>query len=511
MQLRLNRRQRRLIGQHLVEIVTPRTNTAAITPAENLLAAISLAEPFSLELAATSRARWFVARAGSSAMRRHLSEQLGVAYPQAEVRLLDLQRHPSLDPALLGPNEQMAACSMRLRAPEYLPLRTFTDLELSGERAPQADPVLGLISAIGSVPDRWRALTQLVLRPAPDNWSDGYLRLAVEHPLAGERTERTSLTSVFLMAGLLVAGCVLFQGYQWYLDADWLRLGLLAGGVPSGAFATVAGVRRFGGQRIYDMQLVKEKVGPIAYVTEVRQAVFAPADVEPELVTDHLRRISTAYRQFNLAAGNGFIAERLRTTETDLRSLEPLGPTSVLNMHEAAALWHLPQAQADTVLVERTAARKFLPVPFALTRGCRIGLSKNQGREIAVFLPEDLLRRHLLLVAKTRRGKSTLLLTIAMYVLAWPVAAASERPALVVVDPHRDLVRAVLCNIPSERRADVVFLDVADQVRPFGLNLLDVGLGWPRDKAVANTLTVFQREFDEFWGPRMEDASDSPC
>ncbi|MDE3076955.1 MAG: hypothetical protein KGJ86_16180, partial [Chloroflexota bacterium] len=96
--------------------------------------------------------------------------------------------------------------------------------------------------------------------------------------------------------------------------------------------------------------------------------------------------------------------------------------------------------------------------------------------------------------------------SIATHVLRWPVAAASERPALVIVDPHRDLVRAVLSNIPAERRPDVVFLDVADQVRPFGLNLLDVGLGWSRDKAVANTLTVFQREFDEYWGPRMEDA-----
>jgi hypothetical protein len=53
----------------------------------------------------------------------------------------------------------------------------------------------------------------------------------------------------------------------------------------------------------------------------------------------------------------------------------------------------------------------------------------------------------------------------------------------------------------------VVFLDVANAVRPFGLNLLDTGLGWDRDRAVANTLIVFQREWGEqYWGPRMEDA-----
>ena len=38
------------------------------------------------------------------------------------------------------------------------------------------------------------------------------------------------------------------------------------------------------------------------------------------------------------------------------------------------------------------------------------------------------------------------------------------------------------------------------------MNLLDVGLGWDRDQAVGNALRVFKREFDAFWGPRMEDA-----
>src|SRR4029079_497493 len=55
-------------------------------------------------------------------------------------------------------------------------------------------------------------------------------------------------------------------------------------------------------------------------------------------------------------------------------------------------------------------------------------------------------------------------------------------------------------------RDAVVYLDAAERERPFGLNLLDTGLGWDRDKAVANTLVIFRRQFDRFWGPRMEDA-----
>src|SRR5207245_11360418 len=72
--------------------------------------------------------------------------------------------------------------------------------------------------------------------------------------------------------------------------------------------------------------------------------------------------------------------------------------------------------------------------------------------------------------------------------------------------PHRDLAAAALCLVPPRRSTDVVFLDVADRERPFGLNLLDVGLGWDRDRAVANTLAVFQHEWGErYWRPRLED------
>jgi len=77
---------------------------------------------------------------------------------------------------------------------------------------------------------------------------------------------------------------------------------------------------------------------------------------------------------------------------------------------------------------------------------------------------------------------------------------------VVLVDPHRDLALAALSLVPRERQADVVYLDVSNRRRPFGINLLDVGLGWDRDQATANTLRIFRREFDGFWGPRMEDA-----
>src|SRR4051812_6515231 len=119
----------------VLEVVTPRTNAATITPAENFLAALSLRESFSLEIAATRTARWFLVRAGSAAMRRHLEEQLAAAYPQATLRPLDAAHIPAMDPARCRPDDHMAACALILQAPPYLPLRTFRDVDLAADRA----------------------------------------------------------------------------------------------------------------------------------------------------------------------------------------------------------------------------------------------------------------------------------------------------------------------------------------------------------------------------------------
>lgn len=513
----LNRRGPEAPPAALVEVVTPRTNTATLTAAENLLAAITSRDTFSLEIAATSEQRWFLARAAHAPARAQLESQLAVAYPQADLRPLAVARFPGLDPAVCGPYEQVALTTLVLREAECLPLRTFRDAELGdgsgGRPNTQADPILGILGALGALPEGWRALAQLVLRPAPDNWSVDYLRFALENPLAEERAARASAGSseassgpVIALALLLVLGAIGLQCYKWYRHGDWLYLGALALGLFVGAPALLTLIYRLRARRLYDPRLVEEKISRPAYLTQLRLAVFAPANVPPAAVEAQLDRLAAAYRPFSHGAGNGFVARSPGRGPHELRALAFLpGPRVTLNTRELAGLWHLPQASADVSFLERTAARQRLPLSITVSRGCRIGESIHQGRRIPVALPDDLLRRHLLLVAKTRRGKSSLMLRLFQYLTT--MRASDGRPgALVLVDPHRDLAHAALGLVPAHRRPSVVILDVADRERPFGLNLIDAGLGWDRDKAISNTLAIFRHQFDTFWGPRMEDA-----
>jgi hypothetical protein len=395
-------------------------------------------------------------------------------------------------------------------------LRIPRDAEIAADRAAQADPLLGVLAALGGIPRGWRALAQLVLFPAPAKWADSHLRRTLEHALEPERAQRVRSNSsagtgwggVVLAAVFLVAVIVLPWLWSLYVTGGWLLVSLMA--VPG---AVVLGVlyvvwMRLSDHPLYDVELVKEKLSRPAARVELRVSLYAPNTVPPPEVQARLEQLIAAYQPYDLQRSNGFVARELDVLDVAdaLSAPVPVGPTqslATLTTRELAGLWHLVQAADDVGLVERTTARRFLPLPETVAEGARIGSAEDGlGHTVAVHLGAGLLRRHALLVAKTRKGKSGLLRRI------WHQLVTLETgipPAVVLVDPHSDLARQALGLVPPDRQTDVVYLDIGRALtRPFGLNLLDIGLGWTRDQLVENALRVFRHEFDNFWGPRME-------
>lgn len=128
------------VPPRLVEIISPRGQAPGIAAVESLLGSVGFQETFSLEMAATESARWFLARAGNEQHLDDLESQLRASYPQSDLRHLDTAAFPSLDPTRLGQGEQVVACALGLRGPGYLPLRTFEDGHAYGSRASETDP-----------------------------------------------------------------------------------------------------------------------------------------------------------------------------------------------------------------------------------------------------------------------------------------------------------------------------------------------------------------------------------
>ena len=527
--LRRNRGLVRAPAEQLLEVVTPRTNAALISPAENMCGALTLhtgepgGGPVALEIVADGERSRFFVRTDTSIQQRQLRGQIGAAYPQAALRSLEPVMLPTGDPVRVGPHEQIACYTMVLRVGDHLPIRTFQDRDLDSDAgAAQADPVLGVLGALDDLPSGWRALSQVVLlEPAPMNWARAYQRLALQNPVSAERSARsdsgTSLASVISIFGLGLAAVVGLNAWSAWQRGDWRTVALITAGLLGAAGLGLLAYLRFGRRELHDPRLVQEKLSRDACRVELRLAVIAPSHAAPDAVRARLERLASAYRPFALAAGNSLVQRPVRAPMPDLRVLAPVGRPCLLNSRELACLWHLPQAADDVPFVERTTARRRLPLPSTVAvgpsgEGCQIGSSQHQGHNVPVVLPPGLLRRHLLAIAKTRRGKSSLMLRFVHHLMLAGTSGPGRRESgpnkrcIILVDPHSDLARAALALVPLERRADVVYLDIANRKRPFGVNLLDVGLGWDRDQAVGNALRVFRREFNAFWGPRMEDA-----
>ncbi len=70
-----------------------------------------------------------------------------------------------------------------------------------------------------------------------------------------------------------------------------------------------------------------------------------------------------------------------------------------------------------------------------------------------------------------------------------------------MIDPKGDLVEDILNRIPTGREQDVDLLDPHDQTPP-GLNVLE---GPDKELVVDQTVGIFRRVFERFWGPRTDD------
>src|SRR5579859_2071470 len=335
----------------LVELVSPRTNGASYTSIEHLFAALSREGGVSLEIGGDATARRFYVRVAGPRAQGLLQGQLSAAYPQTRARAA------SIDPALRRSGEQIAVSRLELREPEYLPLRIPRDVDIASDRAPQADPLLGVLAALGAMPAGWRALAQLVLQPARRNWARRHLRRTLEHALEPERAERARTSSgsssgwggVALAAAFLAAVVVLPRLWAIYLANGWLPLALVAAPAAIALGGLYALWIQLSERPLYDLELVKEKLSRPAARAELRLAVLAPATVAPAEVRARLEHVIAAYHAYDLERGNGLVARSLPVPETAdaLCSPVPLGKPrrlATLTTRELAGLWHLVQA-----------------------------------------------------------------------------------------------------------------------------------------------------------------------
>ncbi len=488
----------------LLAVTPPRTGERTLLGVENLLASIAVPEPFSLEIAGGAGGVTLMARCREGQVVRG---QIASHYPQARIS----EVAPEDDPLRLEEGEQAWTMTLRSAGPEYVPLRTFRDGDVTD---PGSDPLLALIGAVSDLDPGERVVARLLLRSLGPEWAVHHQRLVQERPpsraaqpapspQAGTPQPGGGLGMAVLGIGAFAA----LTAYQWVQAGETWKAVLLGLGITAGlAVAGWVKARFFKRPRAYAPALIQEKVSRIAFDAEVRVTVILPSGADQQRAAEILEQVTAAYRHYDNPAGASFAIGEVRTAPVLDASLEPapgglFRSRSVLGVREAAALWHPPSPGDETPLVERSGSRALVPAPLGLRDGAPVG-DTTAGKPREVRFPDDLLRRHHLYVARTRMGKSTLMQHVAVHKMR-EKAEGRDEDAIVVVDPHADLVDALLEHVPPEIAERVRLIDLADETGSVGINLLDARIFTDRDRTADSVVRVAKGLWEQ-WGPRMQ-------
>ena len=489
----------------LMAVTPPRSGERTMLGVVNLVSSIAVPEPFSLEIVGDADGVTLLARCREGSFVR---QQVGVFYPQARVNEVS----PEDDPLKLREGEQAWSMDLRLRGPEYLPLRPYRDDDLLD---PGSDPLISVIGSLSDLEEGERLVARLRLLSLGSDWSSAHQEKAYARPLPDPKThpsqtdEQINRRSMTHFAILGVFALTALQGYLWVQRGETWKAVLLGLGVAS--LAALAGwvwwrfkKWRSGGKH-QDPLLIKEKVSQLAYEAQLEVTAVLSEHGTENRARELLRNVTSAYSHYNNPAGASFRATKVRPT---VPMTEPLPPVrgllqgrNVLGVRELASLWHPLGAGDQLPMVARTGAKALFPSSRNGSGGAYVG-DTVVGRPRKVHFPADAMGRHHLYVARTRMGKSTLMHHLVVHKMREKAAGRND-DAIVVVDPHDDLVNSLLKHVPEEIVDRVYLIDLKNEERSPGINLLDAKVFPDRDRTTDSVVRISKGLWDQ-WGPRMQ-------
>ena len=508
----------------LLRITPGRSEEHAMIGMVNMLASVPVGQVVSLEICSDHTGIHFYTRTDSALSTiRHLIQG---HYPQSV-----LDDVVDKDFVEIGPDEQAMSRMLTVNGPPFLPIRTFTESELAN---PGADPLVTLLGTLANLEPGERVFTRLLINRLPPNWAAEFAGMAMSGPGSvnqqqAEQNRSSGASSAsfttgdFLKIGLLGLAVIAFFGWQAYQDGNTLLLaGLASSPVALGAGALLLRkMMKKESPAYYDPSLILPRINGAGFTAELQVTSVVPIVEGFARNQRLLDMVASAYSQLDNPLGARFeSSEDYRGVPPEDRLLEfgglkekktglnrmltgPNSDLSTLGASEVASLWHPPRPSDDHFPVHRQGA-KVLPPTFTSSEGAEVGTTVGAAAE-PVFLPGDSLRRHQFLVARTRMGKSTFIQNEIEYKMK-EKAAGRDNDAIVVIDPHADLIEALMGVVPPELAIDgkVKLIDLGDDKRVPGINLLDTQVFTGRDRTTDSIVRVAKGLWGNWWGPRMQ-------
>jgi len=417
----------------VIEMVTsfPPDVPVTIPAFANLLSSLGTCRhPLALEYAASERRivqQWAVDESDAGAVEAHCQAW----FPRAS-----LSRETGLVCNLFQDAPALEIIELGLDAEFLVPLTGFRTLD--------PDPMLPLLTVLGSLQEKESAFYQVLFSPTSSPWAPS-MRAAVAGP---------DRKPVFVNAPELV-------------------------------------------------EQVEAKTATPLFAVAIRLAVGAASGARARAL---LIQLVDAFRIFGaVETGNRLIALGAESTKDSPEPVEDLlqdmlGRTTrrsgmILNLQELVSLAHFPSSSVRLPKLVRQ-VHKTKAAPAHLQGGSFVlGENPHGGRVSAVGLSGEERVRHMHVLGAPGTGKSTLLLNgIVQDILAGEGVA--------VLDPHGDLIDKVIGYIPEWRIPDVIVFDPSDEEYPVGFNILSAHSDQERNLLASDLRALFQRQSTS-WGDQM--------
>jgi hypothetical protein len=454
------------------EILSKEYINSALGKIENLFTALAglkaektwkKEQIFSLEMVALDGEICFYA-AVPKKLKEFFIQQFQAAYPK-----IYFEEIPDYN--IFEANSAIKAGALRLKNDFALPIKTYHVFE--------NDPLESITNALSKLNEHEAAAVQYVFRSANKSWHQRGRKI-IKHMQEG----------MSLKAAVDKAGTIGFAGFisatlsfiaSFFKSSDKEKDTLK--NYPE---KNIASAKE---QEI--SKLLEDKNSKPAMDVNIRIVVASQNIERSKMLLDD---VLNSYAQYNIYEfGNSFEAQIPRNPDKIIEEFIfrqfKSNRRLLLNAEEMVSMIHLPLPTTETPNIAWLEAVKAPPPNNMPQNGLILGKSSYRGRETLVRIKDNDRRRHMYIIGQTGVGKSVLQESLI-------VQDIQSGKGVCVVDPHGDLVEAIMSHIPKERAEDVILFDPANSDRPLGMNMLEYDTEEQKSFVINEMIAIFDKLYN---------------
>lgn len=339
------------------------------------------------------------------------------------------------------------------------------------------DAMQSILNALSLATNDDGAAIQILLRPAPENWTKSSLGRA------GKMRKEKGNPTNSLLSLKDVAGALWKPPTPKEVKPEDKTLTTLEQ-------ATV--------------DALEEKTRHPGYEVLIRVIASSSTAARSQAL---LKNMVAAFALFDSPGKNGFSFSPAKNIEDFVTSFifrffPQEMKQNVLNSVELATILHFPdQRSTPTSQLQRQLSKQVDGPTHMVEDGILLGYNLYRGVKKEVRLGEVDRRRHVYIIGQTGTGKSGMLENLALQDML-------DGRGFAFVDPHGDSVERLLGMVPRERVEDVIYFSPGDMDQPIGLNLFEFENQEQKDFLVQEAIAMLYRLYDPghtgIIGPRYE-------